>query len=601
MTWEAWLSVAAVVVMLVGLARNWGPPDLLVLSVLLCLLVVREVSGSERLPSAGESLAGLANPAVVTVGALFVVVAGLVRTGAMTRFARPMMGRTETSIPAAQARLIFPIAGFSAFLNNTPVVAMFLPIVSDLCRRTGISPSKLYMPLTVAATLGGLCTLIGTSTNLVVSGLIAKQTDLGSLTLFEPAWVGIPCCLAGLIYILVAQKWLLPDRQPGINRADDPREYSVEMLVPQQSPMVGQSIEQAGLRHLPGLFLIEIDRHGEVLAAVSPQERLRSGDRLIFVGSVESTVELQRLRGLAPAVDPSFQLSSGQRERSLIEVVVSDRCPLVGSSIRDGHFRTVYDAAVVAVARSGRRISGRIGDIVLQAGDTLLLEARPSFVKELQDSPDFYLISGVENSTSVRHNRANVAIAILACLVIVASMEWLEMVTASLLAAALMIVTGCCSVSEAHKSIDWSVLLVIGGSLGVGLTLDRSGAALAIANAMIGWAGGEPYLVLGAVYLTTMLFTELITNNAAAVLVFPIGIASAASLGLSPMPFAMAVMMAASAGFATPIGYQTNLMVYGPGGYRFSDYLRFGIPLDLLIMTICLILIPLIWPFAPVR
>ncbi len=598
MNWEAWAAVAAVVVLLVGLARNWAPPDLLVLCVLACLVLAGELTGSERLPSAHDAVAGLANTAVVTVGALFVVVSGLVQTGAMSRIARPLMGTGAKTVPAAQARLIFPVAGMSGFLNNTPVVAMFLPVVSDVCRRTGISPSKLYMPLSVATTLGGLCTLIGTSTNLVVSGLVADATTLDELRLFDPAWIGVPCCVAGLLYIMLTQRWLLPDRKPAISRAEDPREYSVEMFVPAQSPLVGQTIEQAGLRHLPGLFLVEIDRNGEVLAAVGPQEKLLASDRLVFVGHVESMVDLQKIQGLVPAVDPIFRLSSGQKERVLIEVVVSDRCPLLGSSIRDGHFRTVYNAAVIAVARSGRRISGRMGDVILQAGDSLLVEARPSFVAELRDSPDFYLVSGVENSAALRHGRANLALAILLGLVVVASLEWVQMVTAALISALLMVATGCCTSSQAHKSIDWSVLLVIGGSLGVGLALNQSGAAEAIASTIIAAAGQSPWLVLAAVYLTTLLFTELITNNAAAVLVFPIAMASATSLGVSPMPFVMTVMMAASAGFATPIGYQTSLMVYGPGGYRFSDFLKFGIPLDLLLMAICVSLIPQFWPFA---
>ena len=597
MNWEAWISLVAVGVLLTGLARNWGPPDLLVLIVLLCLIATAELTNSALLPATKEVVAGLSNPAVITVGALFVVVAGLVQTGAMTRFARPLIEQNDTSIVKAQIRLIAPIAALSAFLNNTPVVAMFLPVVSDLCRRTRISPSKMYMPLSVAATLGGLCTLIGTSTNLIVSGMIAENTSNGELSLFTPAWVGVPCCLAGLMYIIVAQRWLLPDRRPVISRSDDPREYSVEMIVPQDSQLIGESIAKAGLRHLPGLYLIEIDRNDTIVPAVSSEERLCAGDRLIFVGSVESTVELQKVRGLLPATDPVFRLTSDHPARALIEVVVSDRCPLNGSSIRDGHFRSVYGAAVIAVARSGRRVGGRIGNIILQSGDTLLLEARPSFVTELRDSPDFYLVSGVENSTILRHNRALIAVAILAALIIVASMEWLQMVTASMLAAVMMILSGCCSPGEAHKSIDWSVLLVIGGSLGIGLALERSGAAQAIATTLISLAGEHPHMVLAAVYLTTMLFTELITNNAAAVLVFPIAVATANSLELSIMPFAMAVMMAASAAFATPIGYQTSLMVFGPGGYRFSDYLRFGIPLNILLMAICVTLIPMVWPF----
>lgn len=596
MVWEAWFTLAVVVLLLTGLARNWGPPDLIVVGCLALLLVVGKVAGTDRLPDATLAIVGFSNPAVVTVAALFVVVCGLVQTGAMMRFALPLLGRPQ-SLAAAQARLMFPVAGLSAFLNNTPIVAMFLPVVGDLCRKTNISPSKIYLPLSCASTLGGLCTLIGTSTNLVVSGLVAKQTDLGELSIFTPAWIGVPCCLTGLAYILFLQRWVLPNRKPAISLTDDPREYSVEMVVPPESPLIGQSIEQAGLRHLPGLFLIEIDRDDEVLAAVAPNERLVSGDRLVFVGVVDSLIDLQKIRGLYPALKSEFRLSPSEPARSLIEVVVSDRCPMLGTSIRDGQFRSVYDAAVVAVARRGRRVPGRIGDIVLQPGDNLLLEARPSFVMELRNSPDFYLVSGVDNSTPLRHELAPLALVVLFAMVAAATFAWLDMVTASLTAAGLMIATGCCTSSDARRSIDWSVILVIGGSLGIGRALEFSGAAETIASNIISFAGGNPLFVLASVYLTTMLFTEMITNNAAAVLVFPIAVSAARSLDVSVMPFAMAVMVAASAGFATPIGYQTSLMVYGPGGYRFSDYLRFGIPLDLLLMAISVLLLPLIWPF----
>ncbi|MCA9060385.1 MAG: anion permease, partial [Planctomycetaceae bacterium] len=440
-------------------------------------------------------------------------------------------------------------------------------------------------------------TLVGTSTNLVVSGLVAEQTSLGELRLTDPSWIGIPCCIAGVLFVILTQQWLLPDRRPIISLTDDPREYTVEMRVDPGGPLVGSSIEQAGLRHLTGLFLIEIERQGQLIPAVSPAEHLQENDHLVFAGVVESLVDLKRIRGLVPVLEPTFRMTDDAHSRSLIEVVVSDRCPLLGTTIRDGNFRSVFDAAIIAVARHGRRISGRIGDIMLQVGDTLLLEAGPTFVEERRNSGDFYLVSSVDDSAPIRHDRAGVATAILLALVAVAAFSLLPMVTAALAAGGLMLICGCCTTSEARRSIDWSVLIVIGASLGLGQALESTGAATALATQLINVAGGNPRLVLAAVYLTTMLFRELITNNAAAVLVFPIAVASSTSLGINPMPFVMAVMMAASAGFATPIGYQTSLMVYGPGGYRFFDYVRLGVPLDLVIMTVCVVLLPIIWPF----
>lgn len=596
MSWEAWFTIGVVVLLIVGLARSWAAPDLLLLGGLTVLMVAGVASQSDRLPSPTDAVAGFSNSGLLTVGVLFVVVAGLVQTGAMTLITRPLLG-LPSSVLSAQARLLIPVVGLSAFLNNTPVVAMFMPVVDDLCRKTGISPSKLFLPLSYAAIFGGICTLIGTSTNLVVNGLVISQAKMPSLGMFDITWIGVPCALAGLAYLLLFNRWLLTDRKPPISFSDDPRQYTVEIIVQASGPLAGQTIEQAGLRHLPGLYLVEIERDGQILPAVGPQEHLQASDRLIFVGIIESVVDLRKMRGLTPATDQMFKLDAPRTQRSLIEAVVSDRCPLIGKSIREGRFRSHYNAAVIAIARSGKRINAKIGDVVLQAGDTLLLEAHASFAEEQRNSSDFFLVSRIENSTPPRHERAWVALSILVAMVGLVTLEWLDMLTAAMIAGGLMILTRCCTGPEGRRSVDWSVLIVIGAALGVGQALETSGAAQVIAGNLIGFAGGNPWIILAVVYFITMIFTEVITNNAAAVLVFPIALSSAQSLDVNFMPFIMAIMIAASAGFASPIGYQTHLMVYGPGGYRFSDFLRVGIPLDLLIMAVTVTLTPLIWPF----
>lgn len=597
MTWEAWFVIGVVIMLIWALARNWASPDLLSIGALTVLVLGGVLSGSPKLPAPDKALAGYGNPSLITVGALFVLVAGLTQTGAMTLMTQRLIGR-PTSVLAAQLRVLIPVTLLSSFMNNTPVVAMFMPVVNDICKKTQISPSKLFLPMAYAATFGGICSLIGTSTNLIVSDLV-ERAGLPGLWMFDISWVGIPAALVGIAFVLATSRWLLPDRKPAISLTDDPRRYTVEMLVEPSGPLVGQSIEQAGLRHLPGLFLAEIERDGEILAAVGPQERLHPGDQLVFVGIIESVVDLRRMRGLIPATDQTFKLDAPRTQRCLVEVVVSDHCPLAGRSIREGRFRSIYNAAVIAVARSGKRLSARIGDIVLQPGDTLLVEAHADFVQQQRNSRDFYLVSSVENSTPPRHDRAWIAIAILVGMVTVASLEWIEILPASLLAAMLLIVTRCCTASEARQSIEWSVLLVIGAALGIGRAIETSGAASAIAAQLIGLAGGHPWMVLAVVYFTTMIFTEAITNNAAAVLVFPIALAASQELGVSHMPFVITVMIGASAGYATPIGYQTNLMVYGPGGYRFSDYLRIGVPLDLIFMAVTVALTPVFFPFKP--
>ncbi len=595
MTWEAWLTCASLLVLFVALLRNWAPTDLLMMAVLTFLVAVGELVGSDRLPRAAEAVAGLGNAGIVTVAVLFVVVAGLVQTGAMGLIAGPLLGRPQ-SVGSALTRLMTPVVLLSAFLNNTPVVAMFMPVVEDICKRTGISSSKLYLPMAYMATFGGVCTLVGTSTNLIVNGLMIEATGTG-MKMFDLTWVGLPCAVVAVVFLLLASHRLLPDRKPPIALHEDPRQYTVEMIVKEGGPLVGKTVEEAGLRHLPGLFLVEIERAGELLAPVSPGRRLHVRDRLVFVGVVESVVDLQKMRGLVRAPEPAFQLEAPHSNRCLIEAVVSNRCPLIGTTIRDGHFRSTYNAAVVAVARGGRRIESKIGDIVLQSGDTLLLEATADFVPRERNSNHFFLLSGVENSEPVQHHRAWVAIVVLLGMLFTVTAGWLELLTAALLAAGMMIVTRCCSMSQARQSVDWSLLVVIAASLGIGRAIESSGLANLMSTQIIGLAGGHPWLVLLAVYCVTMILTELITNNAAAVLVFPIAMASAQTLDVNLMPFAVATAIAASAGFATPFGYQTNLMVYGPGGYRFSDYCRVGIPLDLLFLVVTVLLTPLVWPF----
>ncbi len=596
LAWEAWLTLIVIAGVLIGLARSLASPVVLMFGALTLLLTVGELAGSQRLLTPAQAVAGFGNTGLITVGVLFVVVAGLIHTGAVTMITEPLLGRPR-NLRQAQTRMLLPVAGLSAFLNNTPIVAMFLPVVTDFTRRSGLPASRLFLPLSYASILGGTCTLIGTSTNLVVDGLVRAQGGLPGLALFDPAWVGLPAAVLGLAYILVFSPRLLPDRGGPVSSRDGLRQYTAEVLVEPGGPLVGRTIEQAGLRHLPGLYLAEIERDGQIMPAVAPTEALCSGDRLVFVGVVESVVDLHRIRGLQPATDQVHKLTAPRDQRVLVEAVVSNRCPLVGRSIREGRFRAEYNAAVVAVARGGRRLSGKIGDIVLAPGDTLLLETHRDFMRQQRNSRDFFLVSGVEDSTPRRHHRAWIALGILAAMVALAGSGVLTMLNAALLAAGAMIAAGCCTIGEARRNVDLNVLLVIGAALGVGQALVNSGAATTLAGALVGLAAGNPYLVLLAVFLLTSLFTEIVTNNAAAVLVFPIALSAAQSLGVNPMPFIITIMVGASAAFATPLGYQTNMMVFGPGGYRMADYLRFGLPLNALVTAVTVVVAPLVWPF----
>ena len=608
MGWEAWLALVVVVFMVYALAREWGAPDTLTVGCLLVLVIAQGLFDTQHLPTAKQAFEGFGKESLISVGVLFVIVTGLMQTGAMNLITEPFLGRPRTVL-SAQLRLLVPVTTLSAFLNNTPVVAMFMPVVDDICKKAKISPSKLFMPMAFAATFGGVCSMIGTSTNLVVKAQMS-QAGLPSFGMFDITWVGLPCAIGGVVYMLIFSRWLLPDRRPAISLSDDPRQYTVEMVVQAGGPLVNRSVEQAGLRHLPGLFLAEIERNGEIIAAVSPREHLQANDRLVFVGIVESVVDLRKMRGLVPATDQVFKLTAADSERCLMEAVVSNRCPIVGMNIRDGRFRTRYNAAVIAVARNGQKITGKIGDIVLQPGDTLLLEAHTDFVRQQRNSNDFFLVSHVENSTPPRHDRAWIALAVLIGMILFATLfsrdavpgglpERDFLLPAALLASLVMIATRCCTTSEAIQSIDWSVLIVIGASLGIGKAIETSGLAATAASQLIGLAGDNAWVQLGMVYFMTMVLTELLSNNAAAVLMFPLALAVSKSLGVQHEPFMIVIMIAASMGFATPFGYQTNLMVYGPGGYKFSDYLRIGIPLDLLMMAIAVALTPFVFPFLP--
>ena len=567
---EAILALAVVAGVFVALLFTRWPVEAVFLAAL-TVLVAAAVLPVER------AFAGFANSGLVTVALLYVVAGGVQETGAVEWLGRLLLGAPRGQ-RRALARIMLPAAGLSAFLNNTPLMALLIPLVKDWCRRTGISPSKLLLPLNHAAMLGGTCVLIGTSTNLVVSSLMvaAGQPALG---MFEVTPVGLPVALAGLVYLLLASPRLLPERVPVAADTAAAREYLTEMLVQGGGPLVGKTIAQAGLRALGGLYLLEIDRHGRLLQAVAPDEVLAAGDRLVFVGAVESVVDLHRIRGLSPATTQVFRLDGPRNQRQLVEAVVGPHCPVVGKSVREGRFRNRYDAAIIAVARSGERLRSKIGDIVLRAGDTLLLEARPSFLERFRRAPDFLLISAIDGATPPRHERAPLALAILAAVVSLAGFGLLDILAAALFGAAGMVVSGCLSFTSARRSLDGSVLLTIGAAIGIGAALDGSGAARALALGLQGLIGHGPWQALLTVYLATLLLTQLITNNAAAALMVPLTLAMAGELGMAVRPLLLAVVMAASASYATPMGYQTNLMVFGPGGYRFGDYLRLGVPL----------------------
>jgi len=599
MTWEAWLTIAVACALLGSLAMRLAATDLLALSCLAILVVVQNITNSPLLPTPEEAVSGFGNKGLVTIGLLFAVVAGLEFTGG-TELATGWLLNRAKNLTGAQARLLIPVAMLSGFLNNTPVVAALMPVVGDLAKRIGESTSRLLLPMSYAAILGGMCTLMGTSTNLIVADLNAKAIagglDAEPLQFFSPAVVGVPAAVIGLIYMLLMSRWLIPERRKAVSVADDPRKYTVEMQVETGGPLVGKSIEAAGLRHLPGLYVAEIQRPDGTIEAAKPAERLQANDVLILVGAIESVVDLRKIRGLTTSDDQARKLQVPAWRRTLVEAVVSPRCGLLGKTIREGRFRSHYNAAVVAVARGDKRLEGKLGDVSLEVGDVLLLEASPSFLHRSEESRDFFSISTVERGAVRRPDRAWIAILILLAMVLLAAGTRVSIMTSAMVAAIAMIGFRCCTTREARRSVDWSVLIVIGAAIGIGVAMKDSGAATSIADGLINLAAGDKFLALACVFLATMICTELITNNAAAVLMFPIAIQTATTLGSSPTPFVVTVMIAASGSFLTPFGYQTNLMIYGVGGYRAIDYVRFGLPLSLIVFVVTMMMVPWYWP-----
>lgn len=599
MSWEAWLTLGVAGTLLITLALRVAATDLLAITCLAVLIVAQGIDGSTKLPTASEAVAGFGNQGLVTIALLFAVVAGLEFTGGTELATGWFLNRAKT-LTGAQARLLIPVATLSGFLNNTPVVVALMPIVGDLAKRIGYSNSRMLLPMSYAAILGGMCTLMGTSTNLLIADLNDKAIAAGApsqpLGFFAPAVVGVPVTIIGVVYMIFASKWLLCDRRAAISVSDDPRQYTVEVQVEAGGPMSGRTIEDAGLRHLPGLYIAEIQREDGSIAPAKPQEKLRDNDILILVGALDSVVDLRKIRGLATPDDQARKLQVPAWQRTLVEAVVSPRCGLLGKTIRQGRFRSHYNAAVVAVARGDKRLTGKLGDVKLEVGDVLLLEASPSFLHRRGESRDFFLVSKVDHAPVRRPEKAWYAIIVVLAMVMVAALTQM-ILTAALVAALAMIMLRCCTASEARRSIDWSILIVIGAAIGIGAAMDKSGAAAGIANTLLGAAGGNKLLTLAAVYLATMLCTELITNNAAALLMFPIAIRAATGLGVDTAPMIIAVMIAASASFVTPFGYQTNMMVYGVGGYRVTDYIKFGLPLSVIVFLMSMIIIPIAFPF----
>ena len=601
MGWQAWFTLGILAFTFIVLIRATAPPDMVLWGATVAVTVAGVISPR-------QALAGLSSESVLTIAGLFVIAAAMRETGALDLLGGHMLGKARSE-RGVLLRMVPQVTVFSAFLANTAVVAMLIPIITDWCRKARVSPSRLLMPLSFLAILGGMCTLIGTTTNLIVSEAM-EQAHLRAMHMFELTWLGVPSVVVGASYLVLVAPRLLPNRRDLLERiGDSARQYLVEMRIRPGCPLSGKTVEEAGLRRLPGLFLVEIVRDGRIIAPVEPHEVLIEGDQLAFAGVVQTIVDLERIPGFVPVTEETHDASFAEkRNRRYCEAVISATSPLIARNIRDSNFRALYNAAVIAVHRGGTRLRGRIGDIVLREGDTLLLQAGAHFVEANRNNPDFYLVSSLDSVRPIRHERTAICIGLLVLLVVLlvfgerisamfGGQISLRPVVAALVVAGLMMLTGCISVSDARRAVSLDVLLIIAAAFGLATALQTSGAAAAIAHQLVALTNtGSALVALSVVYLLTVVLGIFITNRAAALLIFPIAMVMAQQLGLNPRAFAITVAGAAVASFASPISYQTNTMVYGAGGYRFGDFVRVGLPLHVLLWIVAMIVIPVVWP-----
>jgi di/tricarboxylate transporter len=591
MSVDAWLTLGITVAAVALLVSERISAAVVIFGSVTLLMLLRVIEPE-------QALIGFSNPAPMTVAALYVLAAAAESTGALDL----VSSRILRNIPSGKAgdrkalmRILLPTAASSALLNNTPIVAMVAPGILSWARRTGRSASRFLMPVCFAATVGGLATLIGTSTNIVVSGLM-ENSGQRPLAMFELGAVGAPIALISILVLAFLAFRLLPDRQaPSDLASADVREFTVEMTITDDSPLVSRTVTEGNLRSLEGVFLVEIERANRRMSPVAPDQVLASGDRLTFAGNVGRVLDLQRIPGLTSAEEAHFGVN-GSSPRRMYEAVVGEGSPLVGATLKEVGFRSHYGAAVLAIHRSGERLPAKLGDVRMRVGDVLLVLAGPGFRRLWGGRRDFLVVAPLNGDAPPRTDKAPIVGVVLAALLVTVTTGVLDILEASLAAAFALVGMKVVSVGDVRRAIDVNIIIVIAASFGLGEAVMSSGLAAEIAGLVVEPLGsfGDIGLLLG-VLVASIALTELITNNAAAVLMFPIAMATAAQAGLNPRPFAIAVAIGASAGFLSPFGYQTNMMVYGMGGYRFGDFARLGWPLSVISIALSLVIIPLVW------
>ncbi len=535
-----------------------------------------------------EILSGFANEQIFVI-ILLLLIGDIIRRTGVLEFFFDRIFQSARSVKGFMVRMMIFIATFSAFLNNTPLVAIMMPYVNNWSKRNNISPSKLLMPLSFAAILGGCATLVGTSTNLIVSSMAADQNiveGVGALNIFEFSWVGVPMIILGLGYLFFFSKKLLPEKTDAMEDfSKKSREYLVEAQIRKNSPLIGKTIEEADLRNLKGLFLVEIIRKSYRFKAVSPDVILQQDDILIFAGDTHTIAEM--INSKSGLTLPSVGMMYKKKKTEVVEIVISQNSSLINKTVKEVRFRAKYDAAVIAVHRNGEKISGKIGEIVIKPGDVLLLFTGEDFVNRTSHTQDFYFISKVRDFRKIEGYKIATLFGGLLLAIVLSAFHVVSLFMSLLVLLIAAFALNIANPKDLPKSIDYNLALIIVLSLALGVAMRKSGAAELLADFIISvfMPFGKVGLLFG-IYLITAFLGAYIGNKAAVALTFPISLTMAGNLGLPPMPFILVVSFAAAANFITPIGYQTNLMVYGPGGYSFKDFFRLGMPLTIIYMLV---------------
>ena len=559
-----------------------------------------------RLAPLGESLKGFSNPGMLTVGALLMVAAGMYRTGAITLITEKLIGLPK-SLLAAQIKILPPVAVGSAFLNNTPLVAMFIPVIRDLAKISRLPAPRLYIPLSFASILGGTCTLIGSSTNLVVAGMVIdflakgdpNAAPLRQIAMFDLAWIGVPAVVVGIVFMMLTSRFLLPGTKEADSKADIMRIFGAEFKVVADAPIIGKSLEDMGYVNPLGFQLLALKRNGVEEAEIKPQTKLEAGDVLVFSAMLEAIPDLWETNGLEPVYGTGVrELVTARHSHRLVEVVVSRRSTAVGRKIKELPLpETHIQASIIAISRGGRPIEGPMSDVRVKAGDIAVLEVDESFFHANQRRIELSMVRRRTSARIKRYDRAVYATLITIAMVVVVALGWIPMLNAALLASGAMILTGCMTFRQAGQSLEFKTLIIIASAIGLEAAVTGSGLSSKIADLLSLIGGDNPYTALTVVFIGCIFMDTMITNVASAVFMFPIAMAMAGNLGVNGMPFAITVMVGASCSFISPMGYQTNLMVYGPGGYKFTDFVKIGIPMSVLVGIITIVLAPFVWPF----